>query len=109
MFQQAYHIADVLYPPAADGSDPMADRLDELFRPVAGTGFSPSPRVLLAPMTQRPLCFVLMPFGTKPAAGGATIDFDTVYKELIVSAIEQAGLEPLRADEEMTGGVIHMA
>jgi pimeloyl-ACP methyl ester carboxylesterase len=33
MFQQAYHIADLLYPPAPGGSDPMADRLDELFRP----------------------------------------------------------------------------
>ena len=31
MFQQAYHIADILYPPKADGSDPMADRLDALF------------------------------------------------------------------------------
>jgi len=58
-------------------------------------------------MTQRPLCFVLMPFGSKPAAGGATIDFDAVYRELIAPAIGEAGLEPLRADEEMTGGVIH--
>lgn len=33
MFQQAYHIADILFPPAPDGSDPMAERLDELFRP----------------------------------------------------------------------------
>ena len=58
-------------------------------------------------MTQRPLCFVLMPFGTKPAAAGATIDFDAVYRELIRPAVEAAGLEPLRADEEMTGGIIH--
>jgi tetratricopeptide (TPR) repeat protein len=58
-------------------------------------------------MTQRPLCFVLMPFGTKPAAAGATIDFDAVYRELIRPAVEAAELEPLRADEEMTGGVIH--
>jgi pimeloyl-ACP methyl ester carboxylesterase len=32
MYQQAYHIADLLYPPRADGSDPTADRLDALFR-----------------------------------------------------------------------------
>jgi hypothetical protein len=44
---------------------------------------------------QRPLCFVLMPFGQKPSAGGATIDFDAVYKELIAPAIDRAGLEPL--------------
>lgn len=57
--------------------------------------------------SQRPLCFVLMPFGHKPAAGGAIVDFDAVYRELISPAIGEAGLEPLRADEEMTGGVIH--
>lgn len=58
-------------------------------------------------MTQRPLCFVLMPFGQKPAHGGAMVDFDAVYRELISPAIGEAGLEPLRADEEITGGVIH--
>jgi hypothetical protein len=58
-------------------------------------------------MTQRPLCFVLMPFGQKPSTGGRIIDFDAVYAQLIAPAIAEAGLEPLRADEEMTGGVIH--
>src|SRR5712691_2489763 len=48
--------------------------------------------------SQRPLCFILMPFGQKPAAGGAIIDFDAVYQELISPAIGEAGLEPLRAD-----------
>lgn len=55
----------------------------------------------------KPLCFVLMPFGKKPDAAGATIDFDAVYHDLIHPAIEEAGLESLRADEEMTGGIIH--
>lgn len=55
----------------------------------------------------RPLCFVLMPFGQKPTSAGALIDFDAVYRELINPAIEAAELEPLRADEEMTGGIIH--
>lgn len=55
----------------------------------------------------RPLCFVLMPFGKKPDAAGSMIDFDAVYSELISPAIAEAGLEPLRADEEMTGGIIH--
>ena len=54
----------------------------------------------------RPLCFILMPFGKKPDAGGIMIDFDAVYKELIAPAIQEAGLEPLRADEEMAGGII---
>jgi tetratricopeptide (TPR) repeat protein len=55
----------------------------------------------------KPLCFVLMPFGKKPDAAGAVVDFDAVYKDLIAPAIAGAGMEPLRADEEMTGGVIH--
>jgi len=58
-------------------------------------------------MMARPLCFVLMPFGIKPNIAGGTINFDLVYKELIAPGIEQAGLEPLRAEEEMTGGIIH--
>jgi hypothetical protein len=55
----------------------------------------------------QPLCFVLMPFGRKTIASGATIDFDAVYQELIAPAIAAAGMEALRADEEVTGGVIH--
>ena len=55
----------------------------------------------------KPLCFVLMPFGKKANVAGSLIDFDAVYQDLIRPAIEAAGLEPLRADEEMTGGIIH--
>lgn len=54
-----------------------------------------------------PLCFVLMPFGRKPGPGGAVVDFDAVYRKLIAPAIVDAGLEPLRADEEQAGGLIH--
>ncbi|MEK6301017.1 MAG: TRAFs-binding domain-containing protein [Acidobacteriota bacterium] len=54
-----------------------------------------------------PLCFVLMPFGKKPDAAGSMIDFDAVYHQLIAPAISEAGLDPLRADEEMAGGIIH--
>ena len=55
----------------------------------------------------RPLCFVLMPFGKKPDASGVQIDFDAVYRDFIAPAIEGASLQPVRADEEMTGGIIH--
>src|SRR5206468_5232757 len=55
----------------------------------------------------RPLCFVLMPFGQKPDAAGSVIDFDGVYRDLIAPAIAKADMDPLRADEEMTGGIIH--
>ena len=57
-------------------------------------------------MTQ-PLCFVAMPFGSKPNPSGGTIDFDAVYADLIRPAIEAAHMDPLRADEEAAGGIIH--
>ena len=56
---------------------------------------------------RKPLCFVLMPFGKKPGGGGAVIDFDAVYRDLIKPAVDGAGLMPLRADEEQAGGIIH--
>jgi hypothetical protein len=62
-----------------------------------------------APPGLRPLCFVLMPFGRKPSPTPPPIeiDFDAVYQTLIVPAIEQAAMTPLRADAEMIGGLIH--
>jgi hypothetical protein len=54
-----------------------------------------------------PLCFVLMPFGRKMDAGGHLTDFDCIYRKIITPAVAQAGLEPVRADEEKIGGTIH--
>jgi hypothetical protein len=48
-----------------------------------------------------------MPFGRKPLARGVSVDFDAVFRELIEPAIANAGMEPLRADEEVLGGIIH--
>lgn len=59
-------------------------------------------------MPNRPLCFVLMPFGSKKdPGGGPDFDFDAIYREAIRPAIEDAGLQPIRADEERLGGIIH--
>jgi hypothetical protein len=56
----------------------------------------------------RPLCFVLMPSGTKPDPGSnVTINFDSIYEEVIGPAIEAAGLKAIRANEEKVGGIIH--
>ncbi len=55
----------------------------------------------------KPLCFVLMPFGQKPDETGRLIDFDAVYDDLIKPAVIAADLEPIRADEEKVGGIIH--
>jgi len=61
-------------------------------------------------MESHPLCFVLMPFGRKKdPGGGPDIDFDAIYELAIRPGIEDAGMEPIRADEERTGGIIHKA
>src|SRR5229473_8254409 len=61
-------------------------------------------------MALNALCFVDMPFGKKTdQASGTEIDFDHIYQAAIKPAIEEVGLEPLRGDEERTGGVIHTA
>jgi hypothetical protein len=54
-----------------------------------------------------PLCFVVMPFARKSDASGTVIDFDAVYRDLIAPSIRAAHLEPIRADDERTGGLIH--
>lgn len=59
-------------------------------------------------MSLKPLCFVVMPFGLKPDPGGLPdIDFNRIYNDALKPAIEAAGMEPIRADEERTGGIIH--
>ena len=67
-------------------------------------------------MAARPHAFVVMPFGVKPGPRGAdgklldpnveTIDFNRVHKEFIAPALELAGLEPFRADQEKSAGDI---
>ncbi|MFN9989308.1 MAG: TRAFs-binding domain-containing protein, partial [Cyanobacteriota bacterium] len=59
-------------------------------------------------MPVKPLCFIVMPFGVKPDPGGLPdIDFDRLYETAIKLAVEDAGMVPIRADHETTGGVIH--
>jgi hypothetical protein len=47
-----------------------------------------------------------MPFGTKES-NGKSINFDEVYNEIIKPSIAESKLEPIRADEEVVGGIIH--
>lgn len=61
-------------------------------------------------MSLQPLCFVLMPFGMKKdPSGRPDIDFNKIYHDAIKPAVEGAGMLPIRADEERTGGIIHSA
>ena len=59
-------------------------------------------------MSPKPLCFIVMPFGSKPdPTRRQNIDFDRIYDLSIKPGVEAAGMEPIRADEELTGGIIH--
>jgi hypothetical protein len=55
----------------------------------------------------KPYCFVLMPFGRKSDESGRFVEFDSIFEQIIKPAIEDSGLEPIRADEEIIGGIIH--
>ena len=65
---------------------------DEIFRPVR-------PEI-------HPHAFVVMPFGIKKGGDGSIYNFNEIYKTLIKPALEEAGFEPFRADEENTSGDI---
>jgi hypothetical protein len=54
----------------------------------------------------RPHAFVIMPFGKKKGADGSLYDFNAIYSMLIKPALEAAGFEAFRADEETKSGDI---
>src|SRR5512147_661248 len=54
----------------------------------------------------RPHAFVIMPFGKKKGGDGSLYDFNAIYSQLIKPALEAAGFEAFRADEETTSGDI---
>jgi tetratricopeptide (TPR) repeat protein len=54
----------------------------------------------------KPHAFVAMPFGSKPGHDGQAIDFNRVYADYIAPALEAAGFEVFRADDEQRAGDI---
>ena len=54
----------------------------------------------------KPHAFVVMPFGKKKGPDDRPFDFNVIYKVLIKPAIEEAGFEAKRADEEKASGDI---
>lgn len=59
-------------------------------------------------MTKRKkLCFVIMGFGKKTdLSTGKTLDLDKTYKNIIKPAVEQSGMQCVRADEIQGSGLI---
>ncbi len=58
-------------------------------------------------MSFRSVCFVIMPFGRKADGTGRMVDFDRIYNDVMAPAVEAAGLDGIRADEEQGAGFIH--
>lgn len=59
-------------------------------------------------MGVRAVCFIDMPFGKKAdLASGSEVDFDRVYEMAIKPAVVESGLDPIRGDQERTGGIIY--
>ena len=54
----------------------------------------------------KPHAFIAMPFGTKPGADGQPIYFNRIFDELLKPALQDAGCEVFRADEEQRAGDI---
>jgi hypothetical protein len=58
-------------------------------------------------MSQKKKCFVVMGFGEKTdLATGRTLDLDKTYRIIIKKAVEEAGLECVRADDIKHSGLI---
>ena len=100
---------------AADASkpeekpDPVAATVKQETATVAATAVDAKADNESRPVRNEPRphhAFVIMPFGQKKDANGSIYDFNIIYKTLIKPALEMAGFEPFRADEETTSGDI---
>lgn len=100
-------------PPAAQATDPAAtttqtepsppDQIDETSLQEL---FEEAQSMDDRGPTTRPHAFVVMPFGKKKGFEGQILDFNAIYADLIKPALEDAGFEAFRADEETVSGDI---
>lgn len=58
----------------------------------------------------KPICFMVMPFGTKDTGATppapAKINFDALWEKALLPAIETLGYRPVRADQDLGGLII---
>jgi len=85
--------------PKEDKTTKTIRALDDNDDSMGSSGKSLHPEV-------KPHAFVVMPFGKKNGPDGHPFDFNIIYNTLIKPAIEAAGFEPFRADEETASGDI---
>ncbi len=53
----------------------------------------------------KPDCFIIMPYGRRKV-GSVTVDFNKTYSEYYALAVDAAGFNPVRCDEDAAGGLI---
>src|SRR5215210_4048063 len=77
------------------------------WRSVIMDGTPPGPGLSELTMPDKKKCFVVMGFGEKTdLATGRTLDLDKTYRIIIKKAVEEAGLECIRADDIKHSGLI---
>lgn len=58
----------------------------------------------------KPICFMVMPFGIKGTGATppapAEVDFDALWEKALLPVIEQAGYDPVRADQDLGAMII---
>ena len=65
----------------------------------------------VTPTTVRPICFMVMPFGTKDSgitdgSAPAKINFDTLWHKAVAPAMEGLGFVAIRADQDLGSLII---
>ena len=65
-------------------------------------------------MPAQPICFMVMPYGTKPTQQreGSTappkVDFDRLWRAAIRPALEELGYDPVRADQDLGALIVQV-
>ncbi len=96
--------AETIVPPPVETTTPAA--VTDSKPPVPPALQAETAKPIIRPQV-RPHAFVIMPFGKKKSADGTMIyDFNAIYSQIIKPALESAGFEAFRADEESTSGDI---
>ena len=95
-------------PVPSEPNKPVIEEPKKILPPVKAPEKSAEGESRSAPIHPevRPHAFVIMPFGKKKGTDGSMYDFNAIYNGLIKPALEMAGFEPFRADEETSSGDI---
>ncbi|HEY9598174.1 MAG TPA: SLATT domain-containing protein, partial [Cyanophyceae cyanobacterium] len=95
-------INKALLPHKHADSHPAPVTTEVIGEKIAEKTIKPAPKEEPQASTKKglPHAFVVMPFGRKQGPDGRLIDFNAIYQDLIKPALEEAGFEPFRADEE---------